>query len=54
MVPAILTLATGVPLVYLLFTPFYFTALVPTGAQILFSRSRRSHSYGRGSWAEGA
>jgi hypothetical protein len=37
LVPAILTFATGAPLFFLLFTPFYFTALVATGAQVLFS-----------------
>jgi hypothetical protein len=37
LVPAILTIATGVPLFFLLFAPFYFGALVATGAQILFS-----------------
>jgi DUF1707 SHOCT-like domain len=46
LVPAILTFATGSPLVFLLFTPFYFTALVATGAQVFFS-SREKRSRGQ-------
>jgi hypothetical protein len=37
LVPAILTFVTGAPLFFLLFARFYFTALVATGAQVLFS-----------------
>jgi len=36
-VPAVLSLATGLPL-YLMFAPFYFMALLIAGAQILFSQ----------------